>query len=94
MRERAAICLVGNHDLVVRGDLALDEFSADAGVAAAWARSQLGDEQRAYLRGLAPLGERAGVSLYHASIRDPIWEYVVTPEIALACLARSAASSR
>ena len=86
VRERAAICLVGNHDLVVRGDLSAEEFSSDAGVAATWSRAVLGEEELAYLRTLAPLGDRAGVSLFHASIRDPIWEYVITPEIALACL--------
>src|SRR3954470_175534 len=65
IRERAAICLAGNHDLVVRGDLSLDEFSADAAVAATWARTVLDDDERAYLRSLAPLGERSGVSLFH-----------------------------
>jgi predicted phosphodiesterase len=88
IRERAAICLVGNHDLVVRGDLSSEEFSSDAGVAATWSRAVLGEEQLAYLRTLAPLGDREGVSLFHASIRDPIWEYVITPEIALACLVK------
>ena len=88
IRARAAICLVGNHDLAVRGDLPVVEFSDDAAEAAEWSQRQLGPEQHAYLRSLAPLGERDGVALYHASIRDPIWEYVVTPEIARACLAK------
>ena len=26
---------------------------------------------------LAPSGERHGVELYHGSIRDPVWEYVI-----------------
>jgi predicted phosphodiesterase len=30
VRERADICLVGNHDLVVRGDLGVDAFTSDA----------------------------------------------------------------
>lgn len=88
VRARAAICLVGNHDLVVRGDLGVDAFTSDAAEAASYARDQLADDERAWLRTLSPSGERAGVELYHGSIRDPIWEYVLTAEIALACLKR------
>jgi predicted phosphodiesterase len=88
VRERADICLVGNHDLVVRGDLGVDAFTSDAAEAAAYARAQLADAEREWLRTLAPLGQRAGVELYHGSIRDPVWEYVLTAEIALACLNR------
>jgi predicted phosphodiesterase len=88
VRERADICLVGNHDLVVRGDLGVDSFTADAAVAASYAREQLADPEREWLRSLAPLGQREGVELYHGSIRDPVWEYVLTAEIAIACLNR------
>jgi predicted phosphodiesterase len=88
VRARSDVCLVGNHDLVVRGDLSVDEFSPEAAAAATWSKTVLGDDERAYLRTLAPLGERAGVSLYHASIRDPIWEYVVNAEVARACLVK------
>jgi predicted phosphodiesterase len=92
MRERADICLVGNHDLVVRGDLGVDAFTSDAADAASYARSHLAEGEREWLRTLAPLGQRAGVELYHGSIRDPVWEYVLTAEIALACLNRQRAS--
>jgi predicted phosphodiesterase len=88
VRERADICLVGNHDLVVRGDLGVDAFTSDAAEAATYARAHLSDPEREWLRTLAPLGQREGVELYHGSIRDPVWEYVLTAEIALACLNR------
>jgi predicted phosphodiesterase len=88
MRERSDLCLVGNHDLVVRGDLGVDAFTADAAVAASYAREHLADPEREWLRRLAPLGQREGVELYHGSIRDPVWEYVLTEEIAIACLNR------
>jgi predicted phosphodiesterase len=88
MRERADICLVGNHDLVVRGDLGVDAFTADAAEAASYAREHLAEPEREWLRSLAPLGQREGVELYHGSIRDPVWEYVLTAEIAIACLNR------
>jgi predicted phosphodiesterase len=88
MRERAAICLVGNHDLVVRGDLGVDAFTADAAEAAAYAREHLPEDELEWLRTLAPLGERADVELYHASVRDPVWEYVLSEETAIGSLNR------
>src|SRR4051812_29048686 len=75
---RAAICLGGNHDLAVRGTIDLREFSGDAGEAASWTREILAPEARAFLDTLEPQGERADVSLYHGSARDPVWEYVMS----------------
>jgi diadenosine tetraphosphatase ApaH/serine/threonine PP2A family protein phosphatase len=83
IRERATICLAGNHDLAVRGTIDLSEFSGDAGIAAAWTRTVLDDESRGYLDSLDTSGEAESVSLYHGSARDPIWEYVLSDEAAL-----------
>jgi diadenosine tetraphosphatase ApaH/serine/threonine PP2A family protein phosphatase len=86
MRERASVCLAGNHDLAVRGTIDLLEFSGDAGIAAAWTRTVLDDPSRAYLDSLEPSGEVEDVSLYHGSARDPVWEYVLSDEAALTTL--------
>jgi diadenosine tetraphosphatase ApaH/serine/threonine PP2A family protein phosphatase len=86
VRERAGICLAGNHDLAVRGDIDLLEFSGDAAAAARWTRGVLTDAARAYLDVLDSSGSRAGVALYHASARDPVWEYVLSDEAAEATL--------
>ena len=86
VRERAAICLGGNHDLVVSGVLDIDHFTSDAGVAARWTRSVLTPDELETLAMLSPSGERENVSLFHGSIRDPIWEYVLTAEVANAAL--------
>ena len=86
VRERAAICLGGNHDLVVSGVLDIDQFTSDAGVAARWTRSVLTPDELEVLAVLSPKGERAGVSLFHGSVRDPIWEYVLTADVADASL--------
>jgi diadenosine tetraphosphatase ApaH/serine/threonine PP2A family protein phosphatase len=75
-------CLAGNHDLGVLGNLDLDDFSPDAAAAAEWTRGTLTDEARAYLEALRSSAVREGVGLYHASPRDPIWEYVLTWEAA------------
>jgi predicted phosphodiesterase len=85
--ERADLCLVGNHDLVVLGRLDVAEFSHDAAESARWTAAVLSDESRRFLEPLTPRATRDGVELYHASARDPIWEYVLTAEAALVSLA-------
>jgi predicted phosphodiesterase len=85
--DRCAISLAGNHDLVVTGEIDMSVFAHDAGKAARWTAKVLSDTAMERLRALQPVGERNGVELYHASIRDPVWEYVVDPGTAAACLA-------
>ena len=85
--ERADFCLIGNHDLAVLGRLDLDDFQPDAALSARWTTAALEDEPRAYLESLESNGEREGVGLFHASPRDPVWEYVLTPEVAAASMA-------
>jgi diadenosine tetraphosphatase ApaH/serine/threonine PP2A family protein phosphatase len=46
----------------------------------------LADDAREFLERLEPAGERAGAALFHASPRDPVWEYVLSVEVADACL--------
>ena len=83
IRERVAISLCGNHDLASLGVLDVAEFSGDAATAARWTSGVLGDEQRAWLGSLRPLARRDGAELFHASPRDPVWEYVLSEEVAL-----------
>lgn len=85
-RRHAAICLAGNHDLGVRGTLPLEEFSRGAALAAQWTRETITEETRAYIDTLEPAGGDGHVGLYHASPRDPIWEYVLSPLQAELCL--------
>lgn len=79
-------CLAGNHDLVVRGDIDLDYFAMSAGAAARWTVKVINDDTREFLRPLSPLGQRAGIGLFHASPRDPVWEYVLSVRQASDCL--------
>jgi predicted phosphodiesterase len=81
-----AICLAGNHDLAVVGVLSLEDFSRGAALAAEWTRDVIRPETREFLLGLSPLGEAEGIGLYHASPRDPIWEYVLSGLTAELCL--------
>ena len=83
--ERAAqLCLVGNHDLGVLGRIPLAEFTDDAAAAARWSQSVLSAEARAFLERLESLAAAEDVELFHASPRDPVWEYVLSGEAAAA----------
>jgi diadenosine tetraphosphatase ApaH/serine/threonine PP2A family protein phosphatase len=78
VQGRAALCLAGNHDLGVLGRLDLEEFAPDAIASACWTREILAPEARAYLESLSPSARRDGVELFHASPRDPVWDYVLS----------------
>jgi len=86
LAERADVCLAGNHDLGVLGTIDLVEFGGEAGIAARWTREVLEPEAQGLLERLEPLGTAQGIALYHGSARDPVWEYVLTDEAALATL--------
>ena len=85
-REHAAVCLAGNHDLAVTGEIPLDEFSRGASLAAQWTREVIATQNLEFLAGLRPQGEEDAVGLYHASPRDPVWEYVLSALLAELCL--------
>ena len=85
-RTHAAICLAGNHDLGVRGTLPLEQFSRGAALAATWTQETITQPTREYLDGLEPYNLEETVGLYHASPRDPVWEYVLSPLQAELCL--------
>jgi predicted phosphodiesterase len=85
-REHAAVCLAGNHDLAVTGKIAAEEFSLGAGLAVQWTQEVLGAANLAFLAGLSPQGHEGPVGLYHASPRDPVWEYVLSSLLAELCL--------
>ena len=85
-REACDVCLIGNHDLVVIDKLDLTEFSHNAAVAAVWTREHIAQESVDYLSGLATSGQGGDLGLYHASPRDPVWEYVLSAPQADACM--------
>jgi diadenosine tetraphosphatase ApaH/serine/threonine PP2A family protein phosphatase len=84
-RRHCSVCLAGNHDLAVVDVLSLEEFSRGAALAARWTREVITDETREFLLSLKPEGAAGGVGLYHASPRDPIWEYVLSGLTAELC---------
>jgi diadenosine tetraphosphatase ApaH/serine/threonine PP2A family protein phosphatase len=84
-RANCSVCLAGNHDLAVVDVLSLEEFSRGAALAAQWTREVIQPDTREYLLSLDPQGTAEGIGLFHASPRDPIWEYVLSGLTAELC---------
>ena len=85
--EHCAICLAGNHDLAVVDVLSLEDFSRGAALAAHWTQEiDRARDARVPALAVARRAAREGVGLYHASPRDPIWEYVLSGLTAELCL--------
>jgi predicted phosphodiesterase len=85
-RTHTAVCLAGNHDLAVTGEIPLSDFSTGANLAVEWTQEVMAADNVAFLKSLAPQGRERSVGLYHASPRDPIWEYVLSTLLAELCL--------
>jgi predicted phosphodiesterase len=83
--EHCSIVLAGNHDLAVVEVLSLDDFSRGAALAAMWTRETISQHTRDFLLSLEPRGEALGYGLFHASPRDPVWEYVLSGLTAELC---------
>jgi diadenosine tetraphosphatase ApaH/serine/threonine PP2A family protein phosphatase len=80
VEQHCEVCLVGNHDLATLGGLDISSFSETAAVAVEWTRENASAGSLDFLRGLEPAGAREGIGLFHASPRDPIWEYVLSTD--------------
>jgi diadenosine tetraphosphatase ApaH/serine/threonine PP2A family protein phosphatase len=91
LRDRVDLALVGNHDLVALGTIGIEDFNHDAAAAAEWTRARIDDDTRAFLSDLQPTASVEHAQLFHASARDPIWEYVLTLEAATATFSLTSA---
>ena len=89
-RRHVAICLAGNHDLAVTGELSMEDFSRGAGISARWTQKVIQPDNLAFLAGLRPSGTEGDFGLYHASPRDPVWEYVLSDLLADHCFDEAA----
>ncbi|MFN3333407.1 MAG: metallophosphoesterase family protein [Caldilinea sp.] len=89
IRERAELCVMGNHDWAVldKPGINVDDFNPQARHAVLWTRHQLREENRRYLDQLpfTPVNPTGApdILITHASPREPVWEYILTPSVAL-----------
>ena len=81
-------CVPGNHDHAAISLLPTDDFNRDAAAAAHWTAGQLSPEERQYLESLSHVVQEGDFTLVHGSLRWPIWEYLDSPDAALAHLQR------
>jgi diadenosine tetraphosphatase ApaH/serine/threonine PP2A family protein phosphatase len=84
--ESCDLSLVGNHDLAVTGEISTEVFSASAAAAVEWTRANSDASTIDFLKGLKPENTEHDVGLYHASPRDPVWEYVLAVDQARECM--------
>lgn len=71
------VCLQGNHDAAAVGELSLDGFNPEARSSVEWLREQLTPSSLAFLKKLEPRCEVDGITLAHASPRQPVLEYLL-----------------
>ena len=83
--ETCDFSLVGNHDLVVIEQIDIADFSPGAAAAAEWTKEHVSKETTDFLSSLQPADEAHVIGLYHASPRDPVWEYVLSTMQAELC---------
>lgn len=76
--------LAGNHDWAVLGKLDLSSFNIDARTASMWTQTILSPAVREYLNTLPTRVEQDGFFMAHASPREPVWEYILDANQALA----------
>ena len=86
VRERCSVCLVGNHDLAALDELDISAFSPAASAAVRWTQEAMSATTNEFLSALEPAETDHEVALYHASPRDPVWEYVLWPDQAAECI--------
>jgi predicted phosphodiesterase len=103
LRESGAAMVAGNHERAATGAIGTEDFNPDAAAAADWTKARLSGDEKAFLDSLdevVRLGAdgadqftrtggdpEGGFTLVHGTLRWPIWEYMMSPEVALAHLA-------
>ena len=85
LRSHSHRAVAGNHDLAAVGKLSVERFNPYAAAANRWTATQLTQEQSNYVGGLPLLLEIEEFTLAHGSPRDPVWEYLITEDAAIAC---------
>lgn len=80
IRDAAALCVPGNHDLAVLDQLDVRQFNDMAREAILWTRAELTDDNAGFLATLppAPIARpHLDLRATHGSPRDPVSEYLV-----------------
>lgn len=71
------ICLIGNHDAAVLGQIDIDSFNLEARQVVIWTQQNITSANAAYLSSLPERVVLDSVTLVHGSPRQPVWEYLL-----------------
>jgi predicted phosphodiesterase len=86
LQSMGARSVLGNHDGAAIGTVDPAEFNPDAHAAITWTADVLDANARAYLAALPQVRRDGQLTAVHGSPRDPIWEYIVSAQVAAANL--------
>jgi predicted phosphodiesterase len=86
LRELGALGVRGNHDAAAAGGDEIEWFNPDARRAMEWTRRVIDPATKAWLAALPERRTEGGIELVHGSLRQPLWEYVLSSDVARANL--------
>lgn len=84
LRQHRGACVAGNHDWAAVGKLDTSAFNPEAAAACQWTAEALQKDDVGYLAGLPLTLRRGDFTLVHGSPIEPIWEYVLSTQVARA----------
>ena len=76
------LAVAGNHDRAAIGQMDLEAFNPYAAAAARWTMGRLNVASSEYLSSLPTTLVSGEFTLMHGSPRDPLWEYVLSVDVA------------
>ncbi len=77
------ICLMGNHDSAVLGNMDMEAFNRDARLSVEWNQRVIKPENMSFLKNLSEKHIEEDVTLAHGSPRNPVWEYILDWQVAM-----------
>lgn len=77
------ICLMGNHDSAVLGNMDMEAFNRDARLSVEWNQRIIKPENMNFLKHLPEKHVEDHVTLVHGSPRNPVWEYILDWQVAM-----------
>ncbi|MFC2045172.1 metallophosphoesterase family protein [Chloroflexota bacterium] len=82
LRQQNYVCVAGNHDWAATGKVPVTDFNQEAAAACRWTGQQLTAEDIEFLDNLPLVVEKDDFTVVHGSPREPVWEYILSAEIA------------
>ncbi len=77
------ICLMGNHDSAVLGNMDMEAFNRDARLSVEWNQKSITADNMKFLKSLPEKHVDDDVTLAHGSPRNPVWEYILDWQVAM-----------